>query len=231
MLEKYGAWFKSQLRITMSNCHLQIIEAGGLVTVMEMYKIFSEHLEIRFLLSKIIANLSVCSDKAEDFFVTGWVGVLAKWTTHMDMRIRVVASKSLCNLDLDDYFQCLYPYRVYPLYPRHRTQQKPEMDVIFVHGLLGGVFYTWRQKDRECGDLGLYGKNAFYTNESDDVFLVGEFKRGSFPIDPEVRCAQNDLNQKDSSIVKHHKFDTSSSDDNKYLIDEATNVSFKYLIS
>lgn len=45
--------------------------------------------------------------------------------------------------------------------------------------LLGGVFITWRQKDRKPSELGLYGKNAFYTSETDDVFLVGEAKRMS----------------------------------------------------
>lgn len=40
--------------------------------------------------------------------------------------------------------------------------------------IVGGVFITWRQKDRDESQLGLYGKNAFFSEQTDDMFLVGD---------------------------------------------------------
>lgn len=49
----------------------QIIELGGLQTLIEIHKIFEDDLDSQVLICQIIANLSLCSDKIYDFFVTG----------------------------------------------------------------------------------------------------------------------------------------------------------------
>lgn len=78
-----------------------------------------------------------------------------------DIRISSSAAKSLANLDVDDRDECTYPQKVYLLYPMLRSDNDPDVDVVFVHGLLGGVFYTWRQRLKEDdGALGLIG-NCF----------------------------------------------------------------------
>lgn len=110
---------------------------------------FRFSMEIRLKLCQIIANLSCCSDKAHDFFVTGWIGVLAKWSRDIDIRMNVTANKTLSNLDTDDKDHCMYKAKIYPLYPRHRRQTHPKLDIVFVHGILGGVFVTWRQKEEK----------------------------------------------------------------------------------
>lgn len=115
--------------------------------IMEIYKIFRDDLEMKLKICKVIANLSVCSHKYEDFFVTGWISVLAQWSQNEDMRICVTAAKTLRNLDTDDTTSCLYKSKIYPLYPLWRRKKLPEVDVVFVHGILGGVFVTWRQKE------------------------------------------------------------------------------------
>lgn len=33
------------------------------------------------------------------------------------------------------------------------------MDIVFIHGLLGGVFYTWRQRNRDSAVVGIMGKS------------------------------------------------------------------------
>lgn len=155
----------------------QIINDGGLITLMELEKIFKNDNETLATLCKTMANLSLAEDCVNDFFISGWVTILANWRNHPDLRLQVIASKALANLDYDDIETHHYPPNIFPLYPRKRQMSKPKADVIFVHGLLGGVFITWRQKDKNPSELGLYGKNAFYTSEADDVFLVGEAKR------------------------------------------------------
>lgn len=157
----------------------KIINDGGLMHLMELRKIFCDDNETLSTLCKVLANMSMAPDVVEHFFVSGWVGTLAEWQQCADLRLQVISAKTMANLDHDDPNQFTYPPNVYPLHPRVRTRRKPKADIVFVHGLLGGVFITWRQRDRNPTELGLYGKNAFYTSETDDVFLVGEQNRGN----------------------------------------------------
>lgn len=92
------------------------------------------------------------------YFISGWIGVLAEWLKHDDVRVSIPAAKALANLDLDEdpmYFQ-----RLYPLYPTGRTDKNPVVDVVFVHGFLGGVFYTWRQRRKNQNPIGVLGKKG-----------------------------------------------------------------------
>lgn len=134
----------------------------------------------------------------------------------------MIAAKALANLDLDDPNYVQYPPNVYPLHPRLRTRQKPKADIVFIHGLLGGVFFTWRQKDRAPTELGLYGKNAFYTNETDDVFLVGEARRGKGKLN----------GNKDKATTLHTEVPASSAAMKKRIsnVPEISDVATKELI-
>lgn len=114
-----------------------LLQHGFLQTLMEILKLFHADPTMRFLLAKIIANFSVCHSFYNDFFVTGWIGVLSRWTRNPDIRIQVTAAKALANLDVDDTYPSQYRAKVYPLYPLIRSRQKPQLDVIFIHGLLG----------------------------------------------------------------------------------------------
>ncbi|XP_037957146.1 protein SERAC1 [Teleopsis dalmanni] len=154
-----------------------IIENGGLLLLMELRKLFRHDNETLSTLCKVLANMSMVPNITEHFYQSGWVSVLAHWQECSDIRLQVISAKTMANLDYDDPYHTIYPPNVYPLHPRTRTRAKPKADIVFIHGLLGGVFITWRQKDRKPTELGLYGKNAFYTSEADDVFLVGETRR------------------------------------------------------
>lgn len=128
-------------------CHLTqnaeiakaLVDQGFLLTLMETLKVFHADLNLRYLLAKIVANFSVCHENYEDFFVTGWIGVLARWTRNPDIRVQATAAKALANLDIDDIYPSEYRAKIYPLYPLIRTRQKPLLDVIFIHGLLGDL--------------------------------------------------------------------------------------------
>lgn len=114
-----------------------LIKQGFLPTLLEVLKLFHGDMNLRFLLAKIIANFSICQEYYYDFFVTGWIGVLSRWTRNPDIRIQATAAKALANLDVDDIYPNEYRAKVYPLYPLIRSRQKPQLDVIFIHGLLG----------------------------------------------------------------------------------------------
>jgi hypothetical protein len=50
---------------------------------------------------------------------------------------------------MDDTPEIKFSSHLHLLYPTIRRSDSPNLDVIFIHGLLGGVFITWRQRDRE----------------------------------------------------------------------------------
>lgn len=114
-----------------------LINERSLETLMEIQKMFHQNLEIRFLLAKLISNMSLVA--CDDFFVTGWIGILAKWSRHPDLRVQVTAAKALNNMDRDDNIACKYPNRIYPLHPKTQLKRRPDVDIVFVHGLLGSV--------------------------------------------------------------------------------------------
>lgn len=86
----------------------------------------------------------------------GWITVLSEWVNHEDVRVSIPAAKTLANLDFDNDHE--YSRSLYLLYPLTRTTKDREVDVVFIHGLLGGVFFTWRQRGRDSNFVGLMGK-------------------------------------------------------------------------
>jgi hypothetical protein len=115
----------------------KIVESGGLLTLIEIEKLYKDNIEMKLCLSRVIANISVCSQYVYDFFVTGWIGILAKWQLDLDMRVQVTSALALSNLDTDDPNSFIYAPKVYPLHPRSRRKNQPRLDVVFIHGLLG----------------------------------------------------------------------------------------------
>ncbi|XP_075153853.1 protein SERAC1 [Haematobia irritans] len=198
----------------------QLLKDGGLVHLMELSKIFSNDNETLSTLCKVLANLSLVKESVEHFFASGWIGVLAEWQQCPDLRLQVISAKTMANLDHDDPNFTAYPPNVYPLHPRLRTRSKPKADIVFIHGLLGGVFITWRQKDPKPTELGLYGKNAFYTSETDDVFLVGEQRRMNMKKNGNGNNKNINTDTKasnDSGVSSQHKDNEAVIEKNKIL--------------
>ncbi|XP_008212677.1 protein SERAC1 [Nasonia vitripennis] len=124
-----------------------VADAGGLQILMNVYKLVGDNVDICSLIAKILSNLSLHPEYLEDIFRSGWIGILASWSRHKDIRLAAPASRALANLDFDDNEDEKYSQRIYPLYPLHRVDFKKKLDVVFIHGLLGGIFVTWRQRD------------------------------------------------------------------------------------
>lgn len=124
-----------------------LAERGGLEILVDIHKNFpeSENLDIQMIIAKIITNMTSASPSIVDhFFKSGWIYFLSNWQRDADLRLQVFASTSLNNLDAYDTSNFTYVPKLYPLYPRGRINEKPAMDLIFVHGILGGIFVTWR---------------------------------------------------------------------------------------
>lgn len=121
-----------------------LADRGGLEILLDIHKNFPDSLDIQMIIAKIVTNMTSAPGIIDNFYKSGWIYLLSQWQRDTDLRIQVFASTSLNNLDGFDTSCFIYPPRVYPLYPRGKINEKPEADVVFVHGILGGIFITWR---------------------------------------------------------------------------------------
>lgn len=124
-----------------------ILHVGGLPVLMELIHVFENNSKVLNDIFSIISYLSTSPGALKAFHTSGWLGVLAKWSRHSDASLALPCSKALANLDVDSLDNSSYPQWVFPLYPHFRSNGDHGADVIFVHGLLGTVFITWRQRD------------------------------------------------------------------------------------
>jgi len=100
---------------------------------------------------------------------------LSHWSHCDDIRLSAQAISALVNLDTNGNEKVNYPQSVYLLHPLHRVHAATKMDVIFLHGLLGGVFVTWRQRDIDTSALGVVGLLLFMYNYNFSNFILSLF--------------------------------------------------------
>ena len=149
-----------------------ISKMGVLEMLMEIYKHFENNLVVKLVLNKIITNMTSCPSLLEYFHKSGWLYLLSCFQMDEDLRIQVLSSTALTNLERSDPFDdFLYKPKVYPLHPLGKCLKTPEMDLIFVHGLLGGIFITWRQqRDSDNYDIGVKHPKLPKSNGIDQAF-------------------------------------------------------------
>ncbi|CAG9823525.1 unnamed protein product [Phaedon cochleariae] len=134
-----------------------IVLLNGLPLLMEIHHRYKHNDDIRMKLCQIISFLSYDKSLLEPIHKSGWIGILSEWVKDENVRISIPAARALANLDMDE--NVYYSQRLYLLHPVMRTAKKQDVDVVFVHGLLGGVFYTWRQRNKQKTAVGIIGKN------------------------------------------------------------------------
>ncbi|XP_012227930.1 protein SERAC1 isoform X2 [Linepithema humile] len=143
-----------------------LVDAGALPILITIQKMFSDDIEMCILLARIICNISLHSKYLESIYESGWIGILLRWSRSDDIRLSALATSALANLDVDGNEKAKYPQNVYLLYPLHRVHATTKMDVVFLHGLLGGVFVTWRQRDVNTSAFEVIDENML--NETTD---------------------------------------------------------------
>jgi len=109
---------------------------------------------LKSLVGKILSNISLFPAYHELLFMSGWVGTLARWKSSNNLLVSLPAIKTLANMDVE-YGRHIFCPGIYMLCPQDRHVQHRNtlsnwgVDVVFIHGLWGGVFYTWRQQDKD----------------------------------------------------------------------------------
>ncbi|KAK2884254.1 hypothetical protein Q8A67_017891 [Cirrhinus molitorella] len=144
-----------------SHCD-RIVANGGLQLLQRVYQLRRDSPKIQRNIVRIIGNLALNESLHTAIVQSGWVAVLAEMIKSPHIMQASHAARALGNLDRDAVRQ-KYQDGVYILHPQCRTNQPIKADVLFVHGLLGAAFKTWRQKDLDVTDDKVEGVREDYT--------------------------------------------------------------------
>ncbi|XP_044145243.1 protein SERAC1 [Bufo gargarizans] len=125
-----------------------IVSNGGLQLLQRIYLLRKDSQKIQRGIMRVIGNLALHEHLHSRIVDSGWISLLAEAMKSPYVIQTSHAARALANLDRDTVSE-KYPDDVYVLYPQHRTSQPIKADVLFVHGLLGAAFKTWRQQDRD----------------------------------------------------------------------------------
>ncbi|XP_078131223.1 protein SERAC1 isoform X1 [Sander vitreus] len=129
-----------------SHCD-HIVANGGLQLLQRVYQLRRDSLKIQRNIVRIIGNLALNEGVHQAITQSGWVSVLAEMMQSPHVMQASHAARALANLDREMVKE-KYQDGVYILHPQTRCNQPIKADVLFIHGILGAAFKTWRQKDR-----------------------------------------------------------------------------------
>lgn len=124
-----------------------IVKNGGLQLLHRVFQLRKDSLKIQRNIVRIIGNLAINESLHQDIVQSGWVSVLAEMMQSPHVMQASHAARALANLDRETVLE-KYQDGLYVLHPQTRDNQPIKADVLFIHGILGAAFKTWRQKDR-----------------------------------------------------------------------------------
>uniref|UniRef100_A0A3B3DCJ4 Protein SERAC1 n=1 Tax=Oryzias melastigma TaxID=30732 RepID=A0A3B3DCJ4_ORYME len=127
-----------------SHCD-HIVAKGGLLLLQRIYQLRRDSPKIQRNIIRIIGNLALNESVHQDI-VQSWLSILAEMMQSPHVMQVSYAARALANLDRETVVE-KYQDGVYILHPQTRNRQPVKADVLFIHGILGAAFKTWRQKD------------------------------------------------------------------------------------
>ncbi|KAK9878950.1 hypothetical protein WA026_003770 [Henosepilachna vigintioctopunctata] len=191
-----------------------IVKMNAFSLLSEIHSRFIEDINVNVTLCRIISYLSLHKEVLEELHTTGWIRILAEWMKHDDVRISIPATRALANLEEKEES---YKGYIYLLHPNYINKREPKVDVVFVHGLLGGVFFTWRQRTKNDSTIGLLGKGATSSSTtklqkkesvSQTIFMPGNRKKKQKNIqssEPHTMQYIRDFEEDDLNEVKDYE--------------------------
>uniref|UniRef100_A0A4X2LSH2 Protein SERAC1 n=1 Tax=Vombatus ursinus TaxID=29139 RepID=A0A4X2LSH2_VOMUR len=143
--------------------HCDKIEAnGGLQLLQRIYQLHKDCPKIQRSIVRIIGNMALHEHLHSAIVHSGWVSILAEAAKSPHVVHASHAARTLANLDRETV-QEKYQDGVYVLHPQYRTSQPIKADVLFIHGLMGAAFKTWRQQDCDKLEIGKASDEECYT--------------------------------------------------------------------
>ncbi|XP_054578425.1 protein SERAC1 isoform X1 [Eptesicus fuscus] len=128
--------------------HCDTIEAnGGLQLLQKLYQLHKDCPKVQRNIIRIIGNMALNEHLHSTIVHSGWVSLLAEALKSHHIVEASHAARTLANLDRETVRE-KYQDGVYVLHPQCRTSQPIKADVLFIHGLMGAAFKTWRQQDQ-----------------------------------------------------------------------------------
>ncbi|XP_053213766.1 protein SERAC1-like [Panonychus citri] len=119
-----------------------MVDKGLMSCLLNLRDKFIDDFEINATIVKLLAQLSEHQFSQYHFYSTGWIGILAGWLrSDVPIELRLPAAKILHNLDNKETILGNHLYLLHPIY----IGETFDYDVVFIHGLMGGVYRTWRQ--------------------------------------------------------------------------------------
>uniref|UniRef100_A0A2I3RZJ4 Protein SERAC1 n=1 Tax=Pan troglodytes TaxID=9598 RepID=A0A2I3RZJ4_PANTR len=129
--------------------HCDKIEAnGGLQLLQRLYRLHKDCPKVQRNIMRVIGNMALNEHLHSSIVRSGWVSIMAEAMKSPHIMESSHAARILANLDRETV-QEKYQDGVYVLHPQYRTSQPIKADVLFIHGLMGAAFKTWRQQDSE----------------------------------------------------------------------------------
>ncbi|XP_052025185.1 protein SERAC1 isoform X1 [Apodemus sylvaticus] len=129
--------------------HCDHIEAGGgLQLLQRLYQLHKDCPKIQRNVMRIIGNMALNERLHPALVHSGWVSLMAEALKSCHIMEASHAARILANMDRETVGE-KYQDGVYVLHPQCRTGQPIKADVLFIHGLMGAAFKTWRQHDSQ----------------------------------------------------------------------------------
>ncbi|XP_003419248.1 protein SERAC1 [Loxodonta africana] len=127
--------------------HCDKIEAnGGLQLLQRLYQLYRDCPKVQRNIMRVVGNMALNEHLHPAIVRSGWVSLMAEAMKSQHIMEASHAARTLANLDRETV-QEKYQDGVYVLHPQCRTSQPIKADVLFIHGLMGAAFRTWRQQD------------------------------------------------------------------------------------
>ncbi|OWK01897.1 SERAC1 [Cervus elaphus hippelaphus] len=134
--------------------HCDKIEAnGGLQLLQRLYQLHKDCPKVQRNIMRILGNMALNEHLHSTIVRSGWVSILAEAIKSQHIMEASHAARTLANLDRETVPD-KYQDGVYVLHPQYRTSQPVKADVLFIHGLMGAAFKTWRQQDSDQDSTG-----------------------------------------------------------------------------
>jgi len=140
------------------HCYI-LVNSVALPLFSRVVNCYPSNMKIKSLIGQLLSNISQHQECQSAILRTGWVGTLASWRQSSKLEVSLPADKCLANLDVK-FGVHTYSPGIYLLAPSDRLVRHTNslsnwgVDVVFVHGLWGGVFFTWRQREKDGFDSG-----------------------------------------------------------------------------